>query len=433
MGKFTAIEIKRLVKPGRYGDGEGLWFQVRDADRRSWLFRFTLDGKARAMGLGEYPLVGLAEAREAADAARKLARQGIDPIDQRKAARDDARTAARKAAVAGNSFRETASLYIAAHEASWRNAKHRAQWRSTLDAYVYPAFGDKPVRAIDTADVMTVLEPLWHAKPETASRVRGRIELILDYAKARGWRDGDNPARWRGHVANLLPRRSKVRAVEHHAALPWGEIGGFMAALRAQQGIAAQALEFTILTAARTGEVLGARWSEIDLAAKVWTVPAGRMKAAKEHRVALSRPALAVLHAVAPLAAGPDGLAFPSPGLFSREASQKGQKPQKPPAEARPLSSMALAMLLRRMKRDDITVHGFRSAFRDWAGEATAHPREVIEHALAHRLKDKAEAAYQRGDLFAKRVLLMEDWGKFCAKPAEAGSVVQMAGRRRRA
>lgn len=419
MGRFTALEIKRLVAPGRHGDGGGLWFQVRDAERRSWLFRYTMAGKARSMGLGEYPLVGLAEARAAADEARRMLREGLDPIAVRDAARKRAKAAAQ--APASNTFRECATLYIAAHEASWRNAKHRAQWHSTLAAYVHPVFGDRPVATIGTADVMQVLERLWHAKPETASRVRGRIEAVLDYAKARGWRDGENPARWRGHVSNLLPKRSKVAPVVHHAALPWGEVAGFMAVLRAHPGIASRALEFAILTAARTGEVLGARWNEIDLAAKVWTVPAARMKAGREHRVPLSASALAVLRAVAPLASAPDALLFPSP-----TPPQKG-------GAARALSNMAFAALLRRMQRGTITAHGFRSTFRDWAGEATGHPREVIEHALAHRLKDKAEAAYARGDLFAKRRVLMDDWSAFCAKPADGGAVVPMPKRRRRA
>lgn len=428
MGKFTALEIKRLVAPGRHGDGGGLWFQVRDADRRSWLFRYTHHGKARAMGLGDYPAVGLADARAAAAEARALLRDGIDPIDARDAARATAKAAS--AAPAATTFREVASLYIAAHEAGWRNPKHRAQWRSTLEAYVFPAFGGRPVRAIGTADVMQVLEPLWHAKPETASRVRGRIESILDYAKARGWRDGENPARWRGHVANLLPKRSKVAPVVHHAALPWGEAGAFMAKLRTHPGIAARALEFTILTAARTGEVIGARWNEIDLAVRVWTVPAGRMKAAREHRVALSEAAVAVLRSVAPLASAPDGVVFPSPGI-SLPKTQKPQKPQKGEAPARPLSNMAFAALLRRMGRDDVTAHGFRSTFRDWAGEATGHPREVIEAALAHRLKDKVEAAYMRGDLFVKRARLMEDWAAHCAREPQAPAVVPIGDRRR--
>jgi integrase len=427
MGKFTAIEIRKLTVPGRYGDGDGLYFQVRDAERRSWLLRYRFNGKARAMGLGEYPLIGLADARDKAETARRLLKAGIDPIDQKHATRAQAKADA----VAGTTFRETATLYIAAHEATWRNAKHRSQWRNTLETYCYPTFGDLPVKAIETAHVMKALEAIWHTKPETASRVRGRVEAILDYATARGWRSGDNPARWRGHVANLLPRRSKVRAVVHHAALPWKDIAAFMVALRDHQAMAARALEFTILTAARTGETMGARWSEIDLGAKVWTVPAERMKAGREHRVPLSKGALAVLESVAPMADSPDAYVFPSPARPSGKRPQNPHNPQN--AGGRPLSNMAFTMLLRRMKRDDVTPHGFRSAFRDWCSEATSYSREVAEAALAHTVGDRVEAAYRRGDLFQKRAALMDAWGAFCAKPVTAGAVVPITRQRRQA
>ena len=303
-----------------------------------------------------------------------------------------------------------ADAYIAAHEASWRNAKHRQQWRNTLDTYADPILGKLPVAQVEVGDVMRVLEPLWREKTETASRLRGRIESVLDYATARGWRSGENPARWRGHLDNLLPARSKVAKVEHHAALPWREIGAFMAALAEEEGVSALALRFAILTAARTGEVIGARWSEIDMQAAVWTVPADRMKAAREHRVPLSDAALDVLREVAKLRTEPEADGFVFPGGKA----------------GKPLSSMALLMLLRRMERGDLTAHGFRSTFRDWCAEATNYPREVAEAALAHTLRDKTEAAYQRGDLMEKRRRLMAEWATFCARPAPAGEVVPL-------
>ncbi|MEO3475760.1 site-specific integrase [Roseomonas sp. CAU 1739] len=297
-----------------------------------------------------------------------------------------------------------ATLYTAAHEAGWRNAKHRAQWTSTLTTYAFPHIGSMGLEEISTDDVLRCLQPIWTAKSETATRVRGRIESVLDYAIARGWRTTPNPARWRGHLANLLPPPSKVAKVEHHAALPWQQMGDFMARVRAQSGTAARALEFCILTATRTGEALGARWSEINLEAAVWTVPADRMKAGREHRVPLSGAALAVLAFMAPL------------------HSKSGDAPVFPgQAKGKPLSNMSMLMLLRRMKRRDLTVHGFRSAFRDWCEEATSTPHSVAEAALAHAIGDKVEAAYRRGDLFAKRATLMEEWATFCGKGAAEG------------
>ncbi len=348
--------------------------------------------------------VSLAEARDAAAAARKLLRQGVNPIDQRRAARADG------AAPVGPTFAQVAGAYIATHEPSWRNAKHRYQWRSTIDTYASPVLGKLPVAQVDVGAVMQVLEPLWLAKTETAARLRGRIESVLDYATARGWRSGENPARWRGHLANLLPAPSKIARVEHHAALPWREVGAFMAALAKEEGVSALALRFAILTAARTGEVIGARWSEIDMADAVWSIPAGRMKAAREHRVPLCEGALDVLREMSKVRtnAKMDGYVFP------------GGKPGKP------LSSMALLMLLRRMGRADLTAHGFRSTFRDWCAEGTNYPRELAEAALAHVLRDKTEAAYQRGDLIGKRRRLMADWATFCARPIATGDVVPL-------
>jgi integrase len=404
MGKLNAAKMRTLTKPGAYGDGAGLYLQVRGLQNRSWLYRFKLYGKGHMMGLGTIHDVSLAEARDVAAAARKMVRQGINPIDQRRAARGE------NAAQAGLTFNQVAETYIAAHEPSWRNAKHRQQWRNTLDTYTAPILGKLPVAQIDVGAVMRVLEPLWRAKTETASRLRGRIESVLDYATARGWRSGENPARWRGHLDNLLPARSKVAKVEHHSALPWREVGAFMVALAKEEGVSALALRFAILTAARTGEVIGARWSEIDMQAAVWTIPASRMKASREHRVPLSDGAMEMLREVSELRADPkaDGFVFPG--------GRAGK----------PLSSMALLMLLRRMERGDLTAHGFRSTFRDWCAEATDYPREVAEAALAHILRHKTEAAYQRGDLMEKRRRVMAEWAAFWARRAAAADVVAL-------
>ena len=296
--------------------------------------------------------------------------------------------------------RAVAEAYLAANADAWRNAKHRAQWTSTMKTYAYPHMGALPAQEVTTGHVLSALEPIWRSKAETAARLRGRIETVLDYATARQWRSGENPARWRGHLAILLPARGKVAPQKHHAALPWGEVGEFLTTLHKQAGMGARALEFTILTAARSGEVLGSTWGEIDLAAKLWTVPAVRMKAGREHRVPLSDPAMALLAKVARLRTdeSPDAFVFP------------GQP-------KRPLSIMAMTMTLRRLGRGDITVHGFRSTFRDWAGEATTTAREVAEAALAHTLGSKVEAAYARADLLEKRRSLMAAWGAFCSTP----------------
>jgi integrase len=398
-GKLTALKIKTLTRPGRYGDGGGLWLQVRDAQRRSWLFRYSIAGTPRQMGLGPFPDVPLADAREAARQCRAATRQSKDPIEERRSAKATARNTSR-----AMNFRQVADRYIAAHEAGWRNAKHRYQWRATLDL-ACEQIGRTPVAAIATGDVMRVLDPIWREKPETASRLRGRIESVLDYAAAHGWRGGENPARWRGHLAKLLPAPDKVAKVKHHAALPWPEIGMFMAELRDENGVAARALEFAILTVGRTGEVIGATWPETDIRAALWVVPPLRMKAGREHRVPLSEAALAVLEAMAPLRDDQSG-GWVFPGGRA----------------GRPLSNMGMMMLMRRMKRPNLTVHGFRSSFRDWCGEATNHPREVAEQALAHTLSDKVEAAYRRGDLFEKRRRLMEDWATFCARSAQVAA-----------
>ena len=400
MERLTALAVSRAKKPGYYSDGGGLLLHITSTGAKSWVFRFMLAGKAREMGLGPLPDTTLSEARGKALEARKLRREGIDPIEHRKALRAAARLDAARAIT----FRECADAYIRAHRAGWRNAKHADQWESTLTTYADPVFGSLPVQGIDTGSVMRVLDPIWAEKPETAGRVRGRIEVILDWATVRGYRQGENPARWRGHLDKLLPKRSKVARVEHHAALPYREIGAFLASLRAQEGTGARALEFAILTAGRTGEILGARWDEIDLEAAIWTIPAGRMKGEREHRVPLSAPAIAVVEALKQFRTGEQ--VFP------------GGK------SGKPLSNMAMLVLLRRMNRSDLTVHGFRSTFRDWAAEQTAYPNEVVEMALAHAVGNKVEAAYRRGDLFEKRRRLMDEWAAFCEAPAAGGKVV---------
>ncbi len=404
IGRLNALTVARVKKPGMYADGGGLYLQMTASGAKSWVYRFMLNGRARWMGLGPLHTVTLSDARLKATDTRRLRLAGIDPIEARKA--DQAKT--RLEAAKAITFRDAAEAYINAHKAGWRNAKHANQWRATLKTYAYPVFGSFPVRAVDVALVMRVLEPIWATKTETASRVRGRIESVLDWATARGYRLGDNPARWRGHLENLLPRRAKVQRVRHHPALPYGEIGAFVRDLRKQEGIAARALEFLILTACRTGEAIGARGPEFDLRHAVWTVPAERVKAGREHRVPLSAPALAIARDLSRAADDPDGFVFPG--------GRKG----------RPLSNMAMTALLRRMGREDITVHGFRSTFRDWAAERTNYPREVAEMALGHAVSDKVEAAYRRGDLFEKRRRLMDEWTKFCRTATAAGKVVSI-------
>jgi integrase len=398
LNRLSAKAVESIKERGYFADGGGLYFRVSGFDTRSWAFRYTRGGKAREMGLGPYPDVSLKEARERASEARGLLRDGIDPIEQRQATKS-AMLAARESAL---TFDQCAAAYIAAKEHGWKNAKHGEQWRNTLATYANPVIGSMLVRDVEQTHILQILEPIWTAKTETASRLRGRIESVLDYAIARGYRKGENPAKWRGHLDKILAAPRAVAKVEHHAALPYVEVGAFMAALRGQAGTAARALEFAILTAARSGEVRGATWGEIDLDAAIWTIPAGRMKAKKEHAVPLSPPAVALLRAL-PRTGG--DLVFP------------GMK------EGRPLSDMSLTAVLRRMERGDLTAHGFRSTFRDWAGETAACPREVAEHALAHQLKDKAEAAYARGTLFDKRRRLMADWAHYCATVATVASV----------
>ena len=383
---LTALAVARATRPGMYADGGGLYLQVSHEGARSWIFRYRSNGRTtpRDMGLGSLLTVTLAEARERARIARGQLLDGADPIETRRAARAKA--------TKFTTFKECAAAYIEAHQPGWRNEKHAEQWRTSLETYAYPALGSFSVHAVDVDLVMKVLEPIWNEKTETAARIRGRIEAILDWAHTRGLREGNNPARWHGHLANLLPARGRVAKPRHHPALPFEQIGAFVAQLRQEQGIAARGLEFLILTAARTSEVTGATPAEVNRQKCLWTVPADRIKAGREHRVPLSARALEILEEVG--AAQVDYL-FPG--------GRRGQ----------PLSESAFRALLHRMDRPDLTAHGFRSTFRDWASERTRYPHEVAEMALAHTIPSGVERAYRRGDLFAKRARMMSDWAKF--------------------
>ena len=395
--QLTALGVQN-AKPGSHVDGQGLRLVVKTTGARFWVFRYSLRGKTRDLGLGDAGPDGvkLADARDEAAVLRLKIKAGIDPLEEREkeAAEEAAKAQAEK--VAGITFKAAAEAHLAANAESWRNPKHRTQWPNTLRDYVYPIMGDIPVADIETSHVLAVLEPIWKTKPETANRVRGRIAAVLTSAKARGQRTGENPAAWRGHLQMILPARAKLTR-GHHEAMPYGEVPAFMGQLREAKATAAKALEFAILTAARTGEVLGMAWTEVDLDAGVWTVPADRMKAGRPHRVSLSSRARAIL---AEMKEAGGTYVFPAP--------RKGQ-----------LSNMALAMVLRRMGRSE-TVHGFRSAFRDWGSEQTGYSNEILEMALAHTIGNKAEAAYRRGDLLERRGRLMEDWATYCAGEVSA-------------
>lgn len=413
---LSAIGVSKLKTPGYHSDGGGLYLQISPAGTKSWIFRFKLNGRVREMGLGSMRGLGLADARTSAADCRKQLAAGVDPIEARNAAKAQDRLEAARAMT----FAHCAQSYIDAHRVGWGNAKHASQWENTIAAYATPSIGALAVQDVDTGLVMRVLEPIWKEKPETASRLRGRIESILDWARVRGFRQGENPARWRGHLDALLPARSRVRAVRHHPALPYEEIAQFMSDLRSQTGISALALEFAILTAARTCEVIAAKRDEFDLKAKVWTVPAERMKSRREHRVPLSQAAIALLSAVESYQI--NDFVFPGP---------RGGKH---------LSNMAMLTLLHRMaaRREEaglspwldavtdesITVHGFRSSFRDWAAEQTNFAREVAEAALAHVVGDKVEAAYRRGVMFEKRRRLMNEWAKYSGAANSLAAVV---------
>ena len=398
--RLNALQVKNLTKPGYYCDGGGLYLQVSKSQSKSWIMRYTFDGKPCEMGLGSLVTYTLAEARQRATAQRKLLTDGIDPLTKKHGDQ-----LARRAADANIiTFDKAAAAFIEANSPAWRNAKHGDQWRNTLTTYASPVIGALPVFKIETTHVLRILSPIWATKTETATRVRGRIEKILDWAKVQGYRTGDNPAAWRGHLSEALPKPSKVAAAGHHAALPWVEVGAFMVALQSTQGAGARAMELIILTATRTSEVLNAKWSEFDLNAGLWIIPKERMKGFREHRVPLSAAALAVLDKAKAESTGGDF-------VFT------GRKQAA-------LSNMACLQTLKRMGRSDLTVHGFRSTFRDWTAETTAYPRDVCEMALAHAIEDKSEAAYRRGDLIEKRRALMSDWAAHCAVVRVSGDVV---------
>ncbi|GJE45030.1 tyrosine-type recombinase/integrase [Methylobacterium soli] len=392
MGKLTAKQVDNLKEAGTYEDGEGLRLVIGKGATKRWVFRYQLEGKRREMGLGPFPSISLKGARDAAAAHRAQIAQKIDPLDAKRAAEQAGLEEAAKVPT----FRECAEEYIAAHRAGWKNGKHAEQWTSTLKTYAYRTIGAKRVDEITTAAVLTILTPIWQKKPETASRVRGRIELILDAAKANDYRSGENPARWRGHLDKLLPARSKVRKVVNQPAMPREDVPAFMVALSTYRGGGARALQFTVLTACRSSEVLNATWSEIDLDGCVWTIPAERMKGSRVHRVPLTLAMMAILQA------------------------QQGHDPHWVfPGRnyGRPLCNMTMLKVMRDMGLGHFVPHGFRSTFRDWAAECTNFPRDVCEMALAHAIENSVEAAYRRGDLFEKRQSLMSAWSDYAAGP----------------
>lgn len=392
INRLSARKVQALTKPGRHADGAGLYLVIDASGAKRWVMLYRFGGRRREMGLGAALSVPLARARELADQARQAIASGVDPIEARRTPPDTVppdRVA----------FRAVAETYMADREKAWRNAAHRRQWRQTLEVQA-AGLWDAPVAGIDTDAVLAVLRPIWHAKPETARRLRGRIERILDAARVAGHRSGENPARWRGHLEVLLPRPARLTR-GHHAAMPYRQAPAFMAALRGRPARAARALEFLILTAARSGEVRGMVWEEVDLEEKLWTVPRERMKGGRIHRVPLSAPAVELLRAVRPSEPDPGALVFPT-GLSTA------------------MSDAVFGALLGRMQRGAFTAHGFRSSFRDWAADETDHPREVIEAALAHLVGDETERAYRRGDALAKRRHLMDDWAGFLGSTAGA-------------
>lgn len=389
---LTEMKVK-YAKPGYWLDGDGLYLQVSESGSKSWIYRFQLNGKRREMGLGSLSAVPAKDARRVAAEARALVHDKIDPIEYRRQQAAAAEELAAQAASGTVTFKAVALEYIKANRAGWKNAKHASQWENTLATYAYPVMGEKPVGEIDTALVLEVLNPIWLTKTETAKRLRGRIEQILSYARVKGYRKGENPAAWRGHLDNVLPKPGKIAPHKHHPALPYDEMSGFMVKLREVSGVSPLCLEFVILTACRSGEALGAKWSEIDEEKGVWTIPAKRMKGRREHRVPLSEAALAVIERARILRQNE----YVFPGVRS----------------GKPMSDMSLLMLLRRL-HPGITAHGFRSSFRDWTAEVTHYPGDLAEMALAHTVANKVEAAYRRGDMFEKRRQMMTDWAAWC-------------------
>jgi integrase len=399
LNRLSTLKVSRAKRPGLYADGGGLYLRVADGGSKQWIYRYVTNGRCRDMGIGPVHVLTLAEARERARTASKLRLDGIDPI----AYKHEQRGAAIAAAAKAMSFRQCAELFIAEHEKKWTNAKHRSDWETSLVKYAYPVLGEMPVASIDTPLVLKAVKPLWARAPETASRVRGRIENILGWATVHHYRTGDNPARWKGHLEHALPARSEVAEVEHHAALPYKQVGAFVGKLRQDTSVMARCLEFITLTAARLSQATHVTWDEIDLEARVWTVPGSRMKAGKEHKMPLSAAAIAILKKMA--AIRHSDYIFP------------GYK------HGRPLGHNGLWALARRVADADITVHGLRSTFRDWAADCTSYPNHVVEMALAHPVGDKVEAAYRRGDLFEKRRRLMDAWAEYCGKQNGSGAV----------
>jgi integrase len=389
--RLSARTVETKSERGRYADGGGLFLQVSKWGTKAWIFRYQRGGRERHMGLGAVHTLSLADARERARECRRLLLDGHDPIESREVERGRVRAQAARVVF----FKDCGERYHEAQQAGWRNPKHGRQWKTTMETYAYPVLGDLPVASIDTAMVVKCLEPIWRVKPQTAKRVRGRIESVLNFATVSGFRQGDNPARWRGHLDNILPAPTKVRAVKHRPALPYAEVPEFMAALRSHEGLGERALEIAVLTAMRTGEVIGAKWAELDLTAKVWTIPAGRMKGAREHRVPLSARVLEIL----------------------AELPRTDPHVLFDPRVGKQLSKDAMLDTLREMGPGNVTVHGFRSTFRDWAAETTAYPNHVVEMALAHAIGGQVEAAYRRGDLFEKRRRLMNEWARYCERP----------------
>ena len=399
INQLKDLQVKRLSKPGSYPDGGGLYLQVRNSGAKDWFYRYEVGGKGRKRGLGPYPTISLELAREETLISSQLRKKGIDPIEYYKELelkKDLEKTKT-------TTFKECALAYIETHQHGWRNKKHESQWRNTLETYSYPVIGDLPVQAIDVDLVMKVLEPIWFTKTETASRVRQRIENILDWATVRKLRHGDNPALWRGRLDKLLPKRTKVKMPVHFAAMDYRDVPEYFRSLVTKDTMASKALAFTILTATRNGEARSVTRSELDN--DVWVIPASRMKAQREHRVPLSDEAMKIIKKMEPFQRNTDNFIFP--GL----------------AHAKPISEASLLKILKQ-KHPTLTVHGFRSSFRDWCAEQTSYPREVAEAALAHTLKDKTEAAYQRGDMFEKRRKLMDSWADYCLKEKRSAGVV---------
>lgn len=414
--EIGALAASRITATGLHfvGGVPGLALQVLPTGGRSWVLRMTIGNKRRDMGLGGFPGVTLAEAREAARTARAKVKQGIDPIEEARANVSQLK-AAQAAAL---TFKDCALKYIDAHEATWKSPKSPTQWRNTLETYAYPVMGDLLVRDVNLTHVLAVLEPIWNTKTPTASRLRGRIEKVLDWATVRQYRHGLNPARWKGHLDTLMPSPKKISKVKHHAALPVADMGEFMERLRKLDSTSVRALEFAILTAARSEEVRGAPWSEFDLQAKLWVIPAERMKMKREHRVPLSDAALAVLRAQK---AASDEALLTDTGQQARKRDPLVFRA----VNGGKLSNMAMVMALRGLSVNAVP-HGFRSTFRDWASERTNYSREAAEMALAHVIENKVEAAYRRGDLLDKRTRMMADWAKFCAVVEPKGEVIPM-------